>query len=297
MTQPRSPGPDRRQQLELRVADGLASAAEVEELLALEAQPDELLLLHDELGALLRPAWVPDLADAVMQELGMAAADEPGRQLLRELLDGGAAPELAADVLRTVGLDDVDAQRADGLVRALLDGGSALELADPVLVSLGLSTELSRHQALGQALRAHQAAEHPDLADAVMVALGLHDASASGSQDESDDDELAPVVWLTPAAATPPAHRRAGLLGAGLGFPAVALAAAAALLLFFSSAPVGSSPDQLAFELSPINHVDIEDISSGDQVMVQVLQLDDDNAPTIIYIDELDDTDEGGTPL
>ncbi|RME27999.1 MAG: hypothetical protein D6798_03390, partial [Deltaproteobacteria bacterium] len=67
--------------------------------------------------------------------------------------------------------------------------------------------------------------------------------------------------------------------------------------LFFTGSTTTLDPDQLAFELAPINHVDIEELSAGDEVMVQVLQIDE-NAPTIIYIDELGPPgDDGGTTL
>ena len=76
--------------------------------------------------------------------------------------------------------------------------------------------------------------------------------------------------------------------------PALGFATAAALLLSFPSAPTGGGLAMMV-DLSPVNHVQIEDISSDSpDALVSVMQFDDD-APTIIFIDEAPAEDEGAT--
>ena len=76
----------------------------------------------------------------------------------------------------------------------------------------------------------------------------------------------------------------------------VGMAAAAGFLIAFWT-PVQPSGRELAYDLSPVNRVQIEDISSDSDAMVEVLAFDDDS-PTIIFIDEGDDSPSTkGTPL
>jgi hypothetical protein len=77
------------------------------------------------------------------------------------------------------------------------------------------------------------------------------------------------------------------------------LAAAAAALVIALGPWGGETAAPYDYELAAVNTVEIEDISVGDDAIVQVLQFEDD-APTIIFIDVLaeplsDDGDEGAT--
>ncbi|MCK6505207.1 hypothetical protein L6R53_17710 [Myxococcota bacterium] len=334
MTDPRQPGLDPAQALELRAADGLASGDELAQLRSLGVDPMAFAPVRSLLTQALAPSSAPDLADAVMARID-GAADAAHRALVEDLraaLDGGPAPELADDVLMLLDLADDQpghalralladedgprAELADGVLsaaglqdgavgpalRALLDGGDAPDLADDVMAALGLAEA----DAVGAHLRQALAAPAPDLSGGVMAALGLAAAERDGDDDgDEDQDEggaevialpVAPRPAAAPAAVAPRLARPAAANSdTTWRFPAVALAAAAALLLFFTGAPSSVAPDQLAFELAPINHVDIEELSTGDEVMVQVLQMDE-NAPTIIFIDELSE-DDGGIPL
>jgi hypothetical protein len=74
------------------------------------------------------------------------------------------------------------------------------------------------------------------------------------------------------------------------------MAAAAAFLVAFWT-PVQPSGREMAYDLSPVNRVQIEDISGDSDAMVEVLAFDDDSPP-IIFIDEGDDSPSTkGTPL
>ena len=293
MTNPRQPGLDRREELELRAADGLASSDELAQLRALGVDPAAFAPLRDLLTQALTPASMPDLADAVMAQVDpqAARAHQALAQDLRSALDAGPSPELADDVLMLLDLADDQTGHAlrDLLApRSSQVGAAQLDLADAVLAATHLEDD-----DLAPALRALlDAGEAPDLSDDVMAALGIADADAVGSHlrqalaAPAAEALVAPPVAVRPVAANSDTTWR---------FPAIALAAAAALLLFFTGTPSPTSPELLAFELAPINHVDIEELSTGDEVMVQVLQMDE-NAPTIIYIDELS-ADDGGMPL
>ena len=251
----------------------------------------------------------PELADDVLMLLDLA--DDQTGHALRDLLAprssqvGAAQLDLADAVLAATHLEDDDLAPA---LRALLDAGEAPDLSDDVMAALGIADA----DAVGSHLRQALAAPAPDLALDVMAALGL--APAARDEDEGDDEieadgaqvinlpvapRAAPAALVAPPVAlvAPPVAVRpvAANSDTTWRFPAIALAAAAALLLFFTGTPSPTSPELLAFELAPINHVDIEELSTGDEVMVQVLQMDE-NAPTIIYIDELS-ADDGGMPL
>lgn len=333
MTNPRQPGLDRSDDLELRAADGLASPDELRQLQAQGVDPAAFSPVRTLLIEVLTPTASPDLADAIMSRLDApaTAAHQALVADLRAALDAGPAPELADDVLMLLDLaddqpgpslrdllasggeevelvDDVlaashlqDASLAPAL-RALLDAGDAPDLSDDVMAALGIAEA----DEVGAHLRQAMSAPAPDLAGDVMAALGLAPAERDEDEDEQDQDSGGAEVIALPAAprAAPaasaiapaaPARPVAANTDTTWRFPAVALAAAAALLLFFTGAPSSVAPDQLAFELAPINHVDIEELSTGDEVMVQVLQMDE-NAPTIIFIDELSEGD-GGIPL
>jgi hypothetical protein len=89
------------------------------------------------------------------------------------------------------------------------------------------------------------------------------------------------VVWL---------RRRWALLAV----PVVAMAAA--VLLFVSQALVAVAPtdDLIAFSTDVANRIEIENISTDVSAVVHVIpgDFDDLAAPTIIFIDELDEDEE-----
>ncbi len=277
--------------------------------------------LRDALGLALETPGV-DVAATVLDALDLAEVD-PG-PLLRELL-AVRQPDLSGDVMAALGVDDAvgtelraalrapEIDLADDVMAAI--GGADADLSAPLRDALaapdvdladGIMAAIGGADAdLSAPLRDALAAPDVDLADDIMATLGLAPAAAedAASDDLLDDAEsptLAPVLPLQPPTPRTPATRpavRRPRRARGLGFPAAGLAAAAALMLFFTGSTTTLDPDQLAFELAPINHVDIEELSAGDEVMVQVLQMDE-NAPTIIYIDELDPSgDDGGTAL
>jgi hypothetical protein len=118
----------------------------------------------------------------------------------------------------------------------------------------------------------------PDLADAIMaeLAIGAPAAADSPTPDSPTPDSPTPdnVVRLRPRWA------QVGMV----------MAAAAALLLVVSGGPEGGGvdADAVAWELSPMNELDIEEMESD--AMVQIFQFDE-GAPTIIWVDEMDDID------
>lgn len=323
------------QRLELLSADGLASPEERDtlrqagidpdgwapvrsllvELLAVEAPElaqevlDALELRDADVGPALRQTLASAPVDQV--ERVMAALDEANGvgEALRAAL-AVEAPDLAHDVMAALGHED----RVGDTLRSTL-AADAIDLSDDIMAALGLdeavgtplrqalATEpvdladdvmaaLGLQEGVGAPLREALAADEIDLSDDIMAALGLQAAEADDADDAAAAAEVVPLRLAPAPAAASVAPRRAW------AFPAGAMAAAAALLLVFTGSPPTSQADSLAFELAPINHVDIEELNAGEEVMVQVLQMDD-NAPTIIFIDELEplDEDAGGTPL
>lgn len=79
-----------------------------------------------------------------------------------------------------------------------------------------------------------------------------------------------------------------------LALPSFGFATAAALLLSFPAAPPAGTV-AMNLDVSPVNHVQIEEISSDSpDAVVSVMQFDED-APTIIFIDEISAEDQGAT--
>lgn len=253
---------DHRARLELAVADGLATEAERAELVALGGSVDDHRELSEAIALLLRPAFIPELAASVMGRIEpeQAERDERLSQLLSELLAAGESPEMAAEIL------------------------ASLDLGEDALPGL---------------LQEAMATPPVDLSSGIYAALGLPD---DARDEDGDEDEGAEVVAFPLAAPAPAASPAASALASGVerpvadhrarwgGLAAVISLAAAAVLAVMVSQPADES-----FELASVNTVAIEELLSGDQVFVQVMQMDE-GAPTIIYIDELSD-DAGGIPL
>lgn len=250
---------DRRARLELAVADGHATEDERTELVALGGSLDEHLPLAHALAELLRPAWLPDLAPLVMEQIAprQAALDQQLSDALSELLAAGESPEMAAEILASLQLE-----------------------GDP----------------LSDLINQAMATPPVDLSADIFAALGIPDG-----QDEDEDEGAEIIAFPTvaptaaPAASLPvetsiqPAANHTPLRWR----PAAVLAMAAAAVL---AVVVGQGQsDPLDFQIAAVNTVAIEDLVSGDQVFVQVMQMDE-GAPTIIFIDELSD-DVGGIPL
>ena len=141
-------------------------------------------------------------------------------------------------------------------------------------------------QPTGNLLREAVSAEAGEvhLADAVLARVARPEAN---------------LIRLQPARRTPqaPRARHAQRPFVERYLPTiVGMAAAAAFLVAFWT-PAQPSGREMAYDLSPVNRVQIEDISGDSDAMVEVLAFDDDS-PTIIFIDEGDDEPSTkGTPL
>lgn len=274
---------ERRALLCMRACDGLATPDELEELAALGEDVASWLGLGEQvLDALRDDSGAPDLVGAIMARL----EPEPDPEDLRlgAFSDGQLDAAARAEVSARLGRDP--AARAElaslAAVSAALseavriEAGEAPPMWSRVAASLGLEPEavpgwqpaLLREAVLAEAGQA-------SVVDAVMAAV-------------------APVARPTASVPTPTVSAWRRLLDR-FALPALGLAAAAALLLSFPAAPpTGALPGVAVFHVSAVNHVDIEDISSGQDAMVQVLKFEDD-APTIIFIDEVPAENEGAT--
>lgn len=224
------------------------------------------------LGALLRgeAGEAPDLADAVLQRAGLSEVHTPVGSALRDA--AGAAPDVAGDVLAALQADEPD------LGAALRDAaGSPPDVAGGVLAALGLDEPAPE---VGDALRT-AAGPAPDLGGRVQEVVQPAPASL-------------PPAALPPAALAPAANQRRPGWPVWSGIAAAGVALAAAALLFVTPGTTNSLAP-VSYELAAVNEVEIEDLTIGEEAMVQVLQFEED-APTIIFVDVLDDdlpVDEG----
>ena len=274
--------------LELLCERAEAGLASDEELAELAAWGDET----SPLGELLREAVCFEagelnLADAIMASLAPA---ESASEL---------ASELASEEAELCGFADGQLDEPGrARVSARLQRDPAARAA--VSAFAEVSTVLS-------AALAEERGPSPDVWPSVALQLGWDPEAVPGWSgqilreavlDEAGSVNVAPAVLETirprvaPAAEPElPAWRR---WWQSLAMPALGFATAAALLLSFPSAPTGGGLAMMV-DLSPVNHVQIEDISSDSpDAMVSVMQFDDD-APTIIFIDEAPAEDEGAT--
>ena len=212
------------------------------------------------------------MSAAVLAELGLAdAQDDALHDALVEALHAGAAPDLSADILAAIGQDVAPRQ---GALAEALDGGTPPELWASIAAAIEADAQTT--DLLSEALQ--EEAGGIDIIDAVMRDLGL----------ELDD---APDV--APAAAVVPLFGRRAVAMGGL------LAAAAALLLAVFPSPTEVEPmtsTDLIFaevmEIQDNNQIEIEDLESSPDTLVQIFQTED-GAPTIIFIDELEPEGEG----
>ena len=204
---------------------------------------------------------------ALLAESGATPMD--GTPLRAALRDALAAPEpldLAPRVMDRLGLSTAGGGGLGDALRDALDPGELPDLADPVLDALGLGDAR-----VGDRLRAALAPPADlDVADAVLDRLGLGDSA------------VVPLPTTRHTRTTP------------VGYLGLASAAAAVLLAVFAGPVAGPTAGEFAFELSPVNHLEIEELSTETGGMVQVLQFEPD-APTIIFIDDPSTPDEGAT--
>jgi hypothetical protein len=252
----------------VRSADALlAGAGEAADLVDPVLEANGLDVVHSAASLLADADGAPELSDAVTDRLDLATVRSQAA-----LLEGATeAPDLSDAIVDAVNGPTIR------LRDVLLDAaGDAPDLSEGVLERLGLR-DVSAD--MGPMWRA-EAGPAPDLSAAVMSTLGMaSDAPASdGAAVESGPSN---VVWL---------RRRWALLAV----PVVAMAAA--VLLFVSQALVAVAPtdDLIAFSTDVANRIEIENISTDVSAVVHVIpgDFDDLAAPTIIFIDELDEDEE-----
>jgi len=247
--------------LELLSADGLATPSQEAELRAAGMDPAAGQALRIALKAALSPGGPEvELAGAVVRETGLA---DPSLAL-KAALAVDVQIDVVDAVLGELGLEDGWSAIHAGLQ---IDDAEIPDLVDAVMVEA-----VGGVPDLGGLLR-DAAGPAPDLADAIMAELAI---GAPAAVDSPTPDSPTPdnVVRLRPRWA------QVGMV----------MAAAAALLLVVSGGPEGGGVDQddVAWELSPVNELDIEEMESD--AMVQIFQFDE-GAPTIIWVDEMDDID------
>ncbi len=317
--------------LRTRAADGLASAEERSRLLDLGYDPDEWAAGRALTRTLLLADDSPELADDVLKALGIEETRPSLRELLRALSPEAEAPELAPDVLLALGVPPPPVSVALALRHA---AAGAPELADDVLVALGIAEAALPVEA---AIRARAGAA-PDLTLSISAALGLDNPGALVAQALRAEQGAPPALWgavaqglgleapsqvvtvseavtapagplrlvhstraVAPLPSQPAGQPARAARREGWSLPMAGMLAAAMLLFFFTGnplVPVAEGP--VAFHISAVNDVDIEELSTGSGTEVVVLKFDAD-APTIIFIETADEgstpSDEGGATL
>ena len=236
----------------------------------------------------------PELSEGVLHDVDLAVTRS--RDAL--LADSGQAPELSEDVLHDVELAATHSRDA-----LLADSGAAPELSAEVLAQLEQDADLGL-----RGLLLDTAGPAPDLAAGIFDELGLAPAQAPTPVVPLHPENDAVVPLQAPVAPAPSRRRWLWAVPA-VALPAVAMAAAALIMVMSAVvAPLGGtslSTDEFGFSPDVVNRIEIEEISAATDAIVHVIQgdIDDDAAPTIIFIDVLeDDTEEvesgdGGTTL
>ena len=236
----------------------------------------------------------PELSEPVLSDLDLSVTRS--RDAL--LADSGQAPELSEDVLHDVELAATHSRDA-----LLADSGAAPELSAEVLAQLEQDADLGL-----RGLLLDTAGPAPDLAAGIFDELGLAPAQAPTPVVPLHPENDAVVPLQAPVAPAPSRRRWLWAVPA-VALPAVAMAAAALIMVMSAVvAPLGGtslSTDEFGFSPDVVNRIEIEEISAATDAIVHVIQgdIDDDAAPTIIFIDVLeDDTEEvesgdGGTTL
>jgi hypothetical protein len=247
-------------------------------------EPKRMTLTRQEMRELEAQDGLAD-ETAARELAGVAEAWNDVAVVLRDALRPPTAPPMADSVMEVVtGLDHPKLLAAGALLGDAVreEAGSVPALWDHVL--RGIEAEWQETATL---LREAVSAEAGDahLADAVLARVARPESN---------------LIRLQPSRRTPtaaPRTRRGQRPFVERYLPTiVGMAAAAAFLVVFST-PVQPTGRELAYDLSPVNHVQIEDISGDSDAMVEVLAFGDD-APPIIFIDEGDDSPSTkGTPL
>lgn len=256
-----------------RAEAGLATAEELAELEAWGMEESPLGELLRE--ALFDEAGEPSLAEAIMSALPHADLE------LSAFADGQLEAEAA--------------QRVAARVRA--EPAAAATVGAFAQVSAGLTAALAEERGLA-----------PDVWPGVARQLGWDPELVPGWDGqvlreavlaEAGSVNVAPAVLdaIRPRAAAPVADEPVSAwrrFWAGFALPSFGFATAAALLAVLPTAPPAGTV-ALNVDVSPVNHVQIEEISSdAPDAVVSVMQFDEDS-PTIIFIDEVPAEDEGAT--
>jgi len=325
---------DQAQELELRLADGLASGVERDAAAAAGVDASGMARVRSVVADALTPPPLElhgagAFADAVLAAAGLA--DEGLGEAVRGALAPGPTPAIARSVLAKTHPGHVGAPELrrvlgapcePGLVPAVMAGiGGDPEDVGPVLkaalhspASPGLTGSVMEalgvgedSPELGPALAADDA---PPLADAVMARLAAGESLADLRGAVAGAAGTPPALWEGvaariggakaepgpgPAGATSDsvgtvvdldARRRSWVPLAGI---AAAAAAAVVAVIGMPTERASDGHGDLATHIHlESGHADIEEISAGPEAMVQVLQFEDD-APTIIFIDELEE--------
>jgi len=278
--------------LTLRADDGLATPEELLELSRAGVDIEEWSVARTTLLEVLADPS-PEIADDVLIRI---EADHVHRGLaISAVLKSNHKPDLVKGVLSALNICEKMDVGLD--LRAGVDEADCPDLSDAVLSSLGFDEDIGR-LSLGEFLREDDdpvnlwdgiSGELQDqvMGDEVKAAV----IEAAGSIDVSDA-VMSRVTRNSRSRMTPLSRRT--LMG-GM------LAAAAALLLVVSPNTDSSFDDmELALgEFSDVNEIEIEDLESSPDTMVQIFQLEQ-GAPTIIFIDELvqnEFDDAEGVPL
>lgn len=324
---------DRDQELELLLADGLASGEQYDAAVASGIDPEEMAALRNLVAESLNPPPLERhrpgaFADAVLTAAGVEgeglgdavrsalapgptpaiapaviAATHPGHAGAPELLRVLDAPDQPGLVASVMGEVTGDPEGVGPVIRSALQSPEGPALAGTVMEVLGIQDGIA---ALGPALAAGEA---PPLADAVMARLAEGESLPGLGGVLAAEAGAPPSLWEGVASRLDLETRGREVEpagpGSGPGAPVVLLAerrrgwlplagiaaAAAAAVLAVIGMPAERASDghgELAAHIHlESGHADIEEISAGPEAMVQVLQFEDD-APTIIFIDELE---------
>ena len=225
-----------------------------------------------------------------------------------EVLDYPSQPEISVEMdLETADLelevlsltDEIEYNNAEDLQPLEDDSDEeVLDLERPIVVTEELLDIQSREMGGDwvSALRDEEAI--PDLWSNIEHSIQQPPLRLIRSQEEAEmemesAEEAATVEFLSPKiidADSTISKVSMALLGS-------LLAAAAALFIFMLPQDNVTLPDSeeplVAFELASVNELDVEELDAGDNVSVQIFQTDE-NAPTIIFIEEMGmDTPEG----
>lgn len=226
-----------------------------------------------------------DVADAVFAALAEDAAFAPVAAALRDAVR--APVDVADDVMAAVD--------PDGELSAWLDGELPAERAAVVEARLrddaAARATVAAFEAVGADLRA-ATARNGDLWPAVADGIGADPAAVHGW--EAIGRPLREALAALPeidvagavmAAVEPARHRMPKW--ASLAGPIVAFAAAAAVLFAVVLPTTAPGPSTLtsSIRLATVNDAQVEEVTAGEDVVVQVMQFEE-GGPTFILVDE-----------